>query len=73
MPLITENMINTEALEHFLRLCHTRSYPSKMTIIRPGDEGDKLLFILEGSVSVSVEDETATQLLPFAEIQAMRH
>lgn len=63
MPLITENMINTEALEHFLRLCHTRSYPSKMTIIRPGDEGDKLLFILEGSVSVSVEDETGHELI----------
>ncbi len=63
MPLITENMINTEALEHFLRLCHTRSYPSKVTIIRPGDEGDKLLFILEGSVSVSVEDETGHELI----------
>ncbi len=63
MPLITENMINTEALEHFLRLCHTRSYPSKVTIIRPGDEGDKLLFILEGSVSVSVEDENGHELI----------
>ncbi len=63
MPLITENMINTEALENFLRLCHTRSYPSKVTIIRPGDEGDKLLFILSGSVSVSVEDETGHELI----------
>lgn len=62
MPLITENMIN-KALEHFLRLCHTRSYPAKVTIIRPGDEGDKLLFILEGSVSVSVEDETGHELI----------
>ncbi len=32
-----------------------------MTIIRPGDEGDKLLFILEGSVSV--EDETGHELI----------
>jgi CRP/FNR family cyclic AMP-dependent transcriptional regulator len=63
MPLITENMINTEALENFLRLCHSRSYPAKVTIIRPGDEGDKLLFILDGSVSVSVEDETGHELI----------
>ncbi len=63
MPLITDHMINNEALEQFLRLCHTRSYPAKVTIIRPGDEGDKLLFILEGSVSVSVEDEDGRELI----------
>ncbi len=63
MALITENMINTEALEQFLRLCHTRSYPAKKIIIRPGDEGDKLLFILDGSVSVSVEDESGHELI----------
>ncbi|TAK62663.1 cAMP-activated global transcriptional regulator CRP [Methylobacter sp.] len=45
-----------EALEHFLRFCHIRKYPAKTTIIRPGDTGDRLYFIIEGSVSVCVEE-----------------
>ncbi len=63
MSLIEKNQINQNALEHFLRLCHTRSYPNKAIIIRPGDIGDKLLFIIEGSVSVSVEDESGHELI----------
>ncbi|WP_305909566.1 cAMP-activated global transcriptional regulator CRP [Methylomarinum sp. Ch1-1] len=63
MALITDKMIHQEALEQFLRLCHTRSYPAKVTIIRPGDVGDKLLFIVSGSVSVSVEDEEGRELI----------
>lgn len=63
MSLITDNMINSEAMEQFLRLCHTRTYPPKVTIIRPGDVGDKLLFIVDGSVSVSVEDEDGRELI----------
>lgn len=63
MSLIEKNKINQSALEQFLRLCHTRSYPNKAIIIRPGDIGDKLLFIIEGSVSVNVEDESGHELI----------
>ncbi len=52
-----------EALDSFLHLCHTRSYKSKTVIIHPGDQGDKLLFIIEGSVSVSVEDDDGHELI----------
>ncbi|HEY8037200.1 MAG TPA: cAMP-activated global transcriptional regulator CRP [Methylobacter sp.] len=45
-----------EALEHFLRFCHIKKYPAKTTIIRPGDTGDRLYFIIEGSVSVCAEE-----------------
>lgn len=45
-----------EALEHFLRFCHVKKYPAKTTLIRPGDIGDRLYFIVKGSVSVCVED-----------------
>lgn len=45
-----------DALEHFLRFCHIKKYPAKTTIIRPGDTGDRLYFIVDGSVSVCVED-----------------
>jgi CRP/FNR family cyclic AMP-dependent transcriptional regulator len=46
-----------EALEHFLRICHIKTYPPKSTIIRPGDVGDRLYFIINGSASVCAEDD----------------
>ncbi len=62
MTLLKQD-INQDAINDFLRLCHTRAYPAKTTIIRPGDVGDKLLFIVDGSVSVSVEDEEGHELI----------
>jgi CRP/FNR family cyclic AMP-dependent transcriptional regulator len=49
-------------VEEFLRFCEVRDYPSRSTILREGDRragdsGDKLYLILDGSVSVLVEDE----------------
>ena len=63
MALIKENPIHQDVLEQFLHLCHTRSYPAKAVIIRPGDVGDKLLFIIDGSVSVTVDDEDGHELV----------
>ena len=63
MTLIKQNNIYQEALDQFLHLCHTKSYPAKTIIVRPGDKGDKLLFIVDGSVSVSVEDEDGHELI----------
>jgi CRP/FNR family cyclic AMP-dependent transcriptional regulator len=45
-----------EAIRHFLHLCHQKKYPPKTTIIRPGDTGDRLYYIVDGSVSVCAED-----------------
>ncbi|WP_333873138.1 cAMP-activated global transcriptional regulator CRP [Methylobacter sp.] len=56
MTLKIQENYNKEALEHFLHFCHTKKYPAKTTIIRPGDTGDRLYFIIKGSVSVCVED-----------------
>ncbi len=63
MSLIKQTINYDEALKHFLKLCHVRSYPSKTIIIHPGDMGDKLLFIVEGSVTVSAEDEDGHELI----------
>jgi CRP/FNR family cyclic AMP-dependent transcriptional regulator len=46
----------TEAINQFLHLCHQKKYPPKTSIIRPGDKGDRLYYIVEGSVSVFAED-----------------
>lgn len=45
-----------KALNAFLKHCHIKTYPSKVDIIRIGDTGDRLFFIIEGSVAVCAED-----------------
>lgn len=54
-PHIT-NTIPT--VESFLRHCTRRSYNSKHTILQEGADSDSLYLILEGSVSVMVQDES---------------
>ncbi len=55
-----------EALEQFLQLCYKKTYPAKATVIRPGDSGDRLYFIIDGSVSICAEDEEGKQELILA-------
>ncbi len=61
--MIRKQTKHQEALDHFLTYCHNRSYPSKGIIIHPGDVGDKLLYIVEGSLTVSFEDEEGHELI----------
>jgi len=53
----------SEALQNFLHYCHTKTYPAKTTIIRPGDQGDRLYYIIDGSVTACVEDEDGHELI----------
>lgn len=46
--------------------CHKKSYPPKTVVFRPGDLGDRLYYIVDGSVSISVEDEDNDQELVLA-------
>jgi CRP/FNR family cyclic AMP-dependent transcriptional regulator len=57
---------NKEALTAFLHLCHKKKYPAKATVIKPGDTGDRLYFIIDGSVSICAEDEEGDQELILA-------
>ncbi|WAK02666.1 cAMP-activated global transcriptional regulator CRP [Methylobacter sp. YRD-M1] len=63
MTLISHENSNKRALEQFLNLCHKKKYQSKATIVRPGDPGDRLYYIVEGSVSVCVEDDDGHELI----------
>ena len=56
MPVKSQENLYKEALEQFLHFCHIKKYPAKTTIIRPGDVGDRLYFIIDGSVSICVEE-----------------
>jgi CRP/FNR family transcriptional regulator, cyclic AMP receptor protein len=48
-----------KVMEQLLHYCHVKSYPSKTIVLRPGDMGDRLHYIVDGSVSISVENEDA--------------
>ncbi len=45
------------SVESFLRHCQRRVYKPKAVMLRVGDSSDSLYLILDGSVSVMVEDE----------------
>ncbi len=45
-----------DVLQHLLPFCHFKRYPNKSLIIRPGDTGDTLHLIIEGAVTVSMEN-----------------
>ncbi|GJM11493.1 MAG: CRP-like protein Clp [Lysobacteraceae bacterium] len=55
--------VSEDALEQFLTACHRRKYPNKTTIIRPGDLANTLYYIVEGSVTVSSEDDQGHELI----------
>lgn len=67
MTLIAQkDSANKVVLEQFLHYCHKKAYPARATIIRPGDVGDRLYFIMDGSVSICVEDDESGQELVLA-------
>jgi CRP/FNR family cyclic AMP-dependent transcriptional regulator len=51
------------ALEKFLSHCHRRHYPARTTIIHAGDHSDSLYYIIDGSVSVLIEDDDGHEMV----------
>ena len=50
-------------IERFLEHCHRRTYPAKQLIIKEGDPSRDLFYIIEGSVSVLVEDDKGHEIV----------
>lgn len=50
-------------LEWFISHCHRRKYPARSTIIHAGDKPDSLYLIIDGSVSVLIEDNDGRELV----------
>ena len=55
--------LDSEELQFLLSFCHSRSYRPKTTIIRPGDPANTLYYLIEGSVTVSLEDQEGRELI----------
>ncbi len=51
------------ALSNFLQHCHMKKYAPRSTIIHAGDDSDTLYYIIEGSVSVVIEDNDANEIV----------
>ena len=54
---------NDPALQRFLQHCHRRHYPVRATIIHEGDVPDTLYYIIDGSVSVLIEDDDGREIV----------
>lgn len=55
-----------ESLRSLLKFCHLHRYPNKSVVIRPGDPGDTLYFIVEGSCAVTMYNKETDQEMIFA-------
>jgi len=59
----TPQQTGIEHLDRFLEHCHRRHYPAKSVIIYAGDKPDVLYYIIDGSVSVLIEDEDGHEIV----------
>jgi CRP/FNR family cyclic AMP-dependent transcriptional regulator len=50
-------------LQPLLSFCHRRRFPAKTDIIRPGDPADSLYYLIDGSVTVIMEDEDGREII----------
>jgi CRP/FNR family cyclic AMP-dependent transcriptional regulator len=64
MPASTvPHHIGVASLDRFLEHCHRRHYPAKSVIIYAGDKPDVLYYIIDGSVTVLIEDEDGHEIV----------
>ena len=56
-------MFDKPVVQAFVAMAHKRSYPPKHTLVHAGDVPQTLYLILEGSVSVLVEDKDGREMV----------
>ena len=55
-------------MERFLSHCHSRRYAAKSHIMRPGDPADTLYYVIEGSVTVLMEEDGRELILTYVNV-----
>jgi CRP/FNR family cyclic AMP-dependent transcriptional regulator len=50
-------------LDHYLAHCQRRRHPSKSTLIYAGHDSDALYYIIDGSVTVIIEDDDGREMI----------
>lgn len=61
--IIAQPPVENPTITNFLEHCHRRRYPSKSLIIYAGDKPDVLYYIIDGSVTVLIEDDTGREIV----------
>jgi CRP/FNR family cyclic AMP-dependent transcriptional regulator len=51
------------SIEKFVNAAHRRKYPAKSTIIFAGDRSESLYYIIDGSLTVLIEDEQGREII----------
>lgn len=55
--------VDRVAMDRFLELCRRQHFPARSTVMRPGDPGQTMWYVIEGSVTVSTEGEDGRELI----------
>ncbi len=55
--------LKSPAIERFITHCNRRRYPPKSVLIYAGDAPDVLYYIIDGSVTVLIEDEDGREIV----------
>lgn len=63
MTIIQPPPPEPEYLQPLLSFCHRRRYPTKTEFIRPGDPADVLYYIIEGSVTIIIENDEGREII----------
>lgn len=63
MAMALDSLSFTECVQPFLAQCHRRRYPPKSAIIRQGDRAGELFYIVNGSVTVLLEDDKGHEIV----------
>lgn len=63
MVQLIQQQTGIPSLDRFLEHCHRRHYPAKSVIIYAEDKPEVLYFIVDGSVSVLIEDEDGREII----------
>lgn len=67
-PIVARGFIGAQPdsqshLAAFLAAAHRRKYPAKSTLIYAGDKSDSIYYIMKGTVTVLVEDESGREII----------
>lgn len=55
--------VDRVAMDRFLDVCRRQHFPPRTTVVRPGDSGQTMWYVIEGSLTVSSEGEDGRELI----------
>jgi len=63
MTIIAQPITDPSWLKPFLSYCHRKKLPKKTAFIRPGDASDTMYYLVEGQVTVLMEDADGKEII----------